>query len=234
MQSDFHPQPPPSESNVPNPAGRTVLVIELSTSSGKIAVVNGGAVLFSRTFHSERSHNAQLFGPLGDALAEAGDALDLIVVGTGPGSYTGVRIAIAAAQGVSLSRAVPVIGISSTLVPEGAAGCDEFCFVGDARRNSFYAARIRAGAFVEPVHVLSHDEFRGWLDAKRSLPAFTFEKTVADACGARLATPCAESLARHARHLTPAEVKRLSSLPLEPFYVREAFITTPKRPWLQV
>ena len=86
---------------------RTLLALDLSTAHGSIAVVRGGSdVLFQSSFQSERSHNAQVFAPLRDALAAAGDGLTGIVIGNGPGSYTGVRIAIAAAQGVALSRNV--------------------------------------------------------------------------------------------------------------------------------
>lgn len=215
-------------------AGGAVLAIEISTAQGKLAVVRGGELVFSTQFASHRSHNAQLFAPLGDALAAAGDDLAGIVVGTGPGSYTGVRIAIAAAQGVGLSRGVPVIGLSSALVPENAGKGDAFGFVGDARRNSFYAARIENGTFAEPVHVLLPDEFRAWLEANRDVPVVTYEKPVADVGFARLSAPSAELLARHAQRLTRADIDQLTALPLEPFYVRDAFITTPKRPWLQV
>ena len=83
---------------------RTILALDLSTPRGDLAVLRGDDVVFTSAFVSERSHNAQVFAPLREALAVAGSDLDLIVIGTGPGSYTGVRIAIAAAQGVALSR----------------------------------------------------------------------------------------------------------------------------------
>ena len=76
----------------------TLLALDLSTAHGSIAVVRGDDVLFQSSFQSERSHNAQVFAPLREALAAAGEGLTGIVIGNGPGSYTGVRIAIAAAQ----------------------------------------------------------------------------------------------------------------------------------------
>ena len=95
----------------------TLLALDLSTAHGSIAVVRGDDVLFRSTFQSERSHNAQVFAPLREALAAAGDQLTGIVIGNGPGSYTGVRIAIAAAQGIALSRNVWSVGCPSLAGP---------------------------------------------------------------------------------------------------------------------
>ena len=111
----------------------TLLAIELSTPHGSVAVVADGEVVFECSFESKRSHNAQLFEPLAEALKVAGSALGGVVVGTGPGSYTGVRIGIAAAQGVGLSRSVPVMGMSSLLA---ATDADEFVVIGDHSKHA--------------------------------------------------------------------------------------------------
>ena len=76
-----------------------VLAIETSTPLGSIAVVEqSGNVLFSESFESNRSHNSMLFAPLQRALGTFSE-IDAVIVGTGPGSYTGVRIGISAALG---------------------------------------------------------------------------------------------------------------------------------------
>lgn len=212
----------------------TILVIEISTADGQIAVLRGDDVIFSTRFASQRSHNAQMFAPLRDALAAAGDALDLIVVGTGPGSYTGVRIAIAAAHGISISRGAPVIGLSSALAPQGMDQAEAFCFAGDARRDSYYVAKISGGEFLEPIQLLSPAEFQSWIEANRALPIVTYEKAVASMEGVRLTSPAAESLARLAQSLAGERIAQLTAAPIEPIYIRDAFITTPKRAWLQV
>lgn len=212
----------------------TILVIEISTADGQIAVLRGDDMIFSTRFASQRSHNAQMFAPLRDALAAAGDVLDLIVVGTGPGSYTGVRIAIAAAHGISLSRGAPVIGLASALAPNGLGEAEAFCFVGDARRDSYYVAKIGGADFIEPIQLLPPAEFQSWIEANRALPIVTYEKAVASVEGVQLTSPSAESLARLAQRLNDDQIAKLTSAPIEPIYVRDAFITTPKRAWLQV
>jgi len=212
----------------------TVLAIEISTPDGQVAVMRGDDVLFSTAFASQRSHNAQLFAPLRDALAAAGDALDIIVVGTGPGSYTGVRIAIAAAQGISLSRHSPVVGLPSILVPDAANAAGSFCVVGDARRDSYYTARIEKGKLRDGIQLLPYAGLSGWLAQHATLPIYTFEPRVAEMDGIHLTSPSAIRLARMAAQLTAADIARQTAAPIEPVYLRDAFITTPKRPWLQV
>ena len=86
----------------------TILAIETSTNVGSIAVLRDGDCVFSKTFTSERSHNSQIFAPLGEALEITTPGL--IAVGTGPGSYTGARIGIAVGIGIFLSINAKLIG----------------------------------------------------------------------------------------------------------------------------
>ena len=175
-----------------------------------------------------------MFVPLSEALAAGGDSLDFIVVGTGPGSYTGVRIAIAAAQGVGLSRGVPVIGLPSIVAAADAASCQSFCVVGDARRDSYFGARVVNGELVGDIQLIPYAEMSAWLEACGDTPMFTFESRVAENPRIRQTVPSALMLAKLASRVSSDEIARRAALPLEPVYLREAFITTPKRPWLQV
>lgn len=211
---------------------RTVLSIELSTPRGQVAVVRGAETVFSAEFTSERSHNSHVFPRLAEALEAAGDALDLIVVGTGPGSYTGVRIAIAAAQGVGLSRGVVVIGHPSITMPDGSdeAEATKFLVIGDARRGSFFAVSVKNSVLTDEVRLFDEAGFREHVARYREI--LSFDKSVPlDLPDVRLCVPSAMKLARHAASLSKDEIARLSSAALEPLYIREAFITHAKRPF---
>ena len=81
---------------------KSILSIDTSTSEGKVALLVDNSVLYENSFTSERSHNSQIFNPLEAALNLCERKPSLIVVGTGPGSYTGVRIGIAASLGISM------------------------------------------------------------------------------------------------------------------------------------
>ena len=101
---------------------RRVLAIDTSTATGRIAIAAGETVLFASEFTSQRSHNSQIFLPLESALDTCNRELDLIAVGTGPGSYTGVRIGIASGIAIAMALSIPVIGIPSACAAAAAAG----------------------------------------------------------------------------------------------------------------
>ena len=72
---------------------------------------------------------------------------DTIIVGLGPGSYAGTRIAISAAIGLQVSSGARLIGFPSICAMESNA--EEYSVIGDARRKSFFFARIRANNMVQ-------------------------------------------------------------------------------------
>ena len=208
---------------------KTVLAIELSTARGQIALIHGEEVLFEETFTSERSHNSRLYQPLGRALDAAADGLDLIVVGTGPGSYTGVRIGIAAAQGVALARSVPVIGWPSVGAP-GEIEENSFYVAGDARRGGFYVFYFGGDSCPRAPLLLSEAEFRQWHGDHGADRIISFDPIAPLGLpGITLCHPSALKLARIASAMSEPERASLASRPLEPLYVREAFITKAKR-----
>ena len=94
------------------------LVIETSGADCSIALIQGGEIIAERHERVGRRHAERLI-PWIAGLPEGGRAEE-IIVGCGPGSFTGVRIGIAAARGLGLGWNVPVHGVSSlTLVAAG-------------------------------------------------------------------------------------------------------------------
>jgi tRNA threonylcarbamoyl adenosine modification protein YeaZ len=124
------------------------LFLETSTPRASLVLMRGSEVVFEESFHGDRSHNALLFAPLERALACLGEGVKLaeVVVGTGPGSYSGTRVGIAAGQGVALVHGCPAVGLSSLLAV--AAAVPGALAVGDARRGSGW--RMRIGGAREP------------------------------------------------------------------------------------
>lgn len=212
------------------PATRTVLAIDLSTPRGVIAVVRGDEILFESSFQSERSHNAQVFAPLAEALAviPAGEKAAL-VVGTGPGSYTGVRISIAAAQGVALSRGWHVLGWPSIATAEAV----DYQVIGDARRGQFYHATIQAGHMTLAPQIITADEASTLVTAGGTWLTFDAKPPLGLAA-VTLAQPEATVLGRFISRLSEDEVQTCAARPLEPFYLQEAFITVARKAGKQV
>ena len=92
----------------------TVLAFDSAGGACSAALLRDGALVARRWEEMDRGHGEVLMPMIEAVTADCGyAALDLICVGTGPGGYTGLRIAIAAARGLALALDVPVIGIGS-------------------------------------------------------------------------------------------------------------------------
>jgi len=204
---------------------RIVLALDLSTSQGVLAVVRGDEVLLETSFQSERSHNAQVFAPLAEALAAipSGEKA-VLVIGTGPGSYTGVRISIAAAQGVALARGWPVVGWPSI----ASAPAASYSVLGDARRGQFYHAVVQNGRMTQAPRLMSADEAAKLVEDGSTWLTFD-AKSPLGLPAVSLATPNSVTLARLVAALPEGEVENLAAQPLEPFYLQEAFITVARK-----
>jgi tRNA threonylcarbamoyladenosine biosynthesis protein TsaB len=119
------------------------LILETSTPTGSLVLAGGDRCLAKRDFASDRSHNAMLFGPLAELMAlRDGRPLDLVLVGSGPGSYSGTRVGIAAAQGVAIACGCGAVAVPSILAVPCVAGGGSCLAIGDARRGSYWTARI--------------------------------------------------------------------------------------------
>lgn len=90
------------------------LVIETATAACSVALLDGDRILAARHELVGRGHAERLVPMIGEVLAEAGqNRADLIQVDCGPGSFTGIRVGIAAARGLALAWGVPVSGFSA-------------------------------------------------------------------------------------------------------------------------
>lgn len=117
----------------------TLLAIDCSAATGSVALVGEDGVLHEHTFETPRGRGTALFPALERLLQEARP--DALVVGTGPGSYNGLRAALAVAWGISRSLGVPCHGVPSVLGYEGR----DYCVVGDARAGQLFVARVAGG-----------------------------------------------------------------------------------------
>jgi tRNA threonylcarbamoyladenosine biosynthesis protein TsaB len=198
-----------------------ILALELSTARGSLAWLDKDVTNLTQEWPNDRKNSTIFFENLAAVIEKFG-APDTIIVGLGPGSYAGTRIAISAAIGLQVSSGAQLIGFPSIAAME----CDahEYCVIGDARRKSFFFARIRVNDLVEGPTLFSESALKSKLDAiEIEMPVFTsdslpqFERAV-------VRFPSALVLARLAR----GPQRSFSLPPLEPIYLREPHVTMPK------
>jgi tRNA threonylcarbamoyladenosine biosynthesis protein TsaB len=91
-----------------------LLALDTSTQKIGLALYDGIQVLHEAVWPSPNHHTVELAPAIDTALRGAGltvDDLKVICIATGPGSFTGLRIGLAAAKGLALARNLPLIGI---------------------------------------------------------------------------------------------------------------------------
>jgi tRNA threonylcarbamoyl adenosine modification protein YeaZ len=177
---------------------------------------------FVREWPNDRKNSGPFFEHLAEVQKGFGKA-DRIIVGLGPGSYAGTRIAISAAIGLQADSQARLIGFPSIC----AIDCDanEYCVIGDARRQAFFFARIRNHGLIEGPDLMTEAELREKLDKfERRMAIFATER-LSQFERAKVCYPSSKLLARLAGDL----VRDFSQPPLEPMYLREPHITIPRK-----
>ena len=198
----------------------TVLAIDTSTTRGSVALLGGGRMLLDEHFIADRNHGSELV-PLLQRARELAGKLDIIAIGLGPGSYAGVRIAIATGMGLGMALGGRLVGIPSVAALDTDARA--WLAVGDARRETFYFTRVENGLCVEGPLLVDEPGLRSRIAEWNAWPILVPEP-LALLPGATLARPCASALARLA-----AEGRSIvAEGENEPLYLREPHITPPK------
>jgi tRNA threonylcarbamoyladenosine biosynthesis protein TsaB len=125
-----------------------ILSIETSTNCGSVGLVGPGVCLGEISLTSRTTHSKRLLASIDFLFKETGVILNdiaAIAVGLGPGSFTGLRIALSTAKGLSMASTKPLIGVptleglASQLPQTGFA----ICPIIDARKKELYQALYR-------------------------------------------------------------------------------------------
>ena len=135
-----------------------ILVIDTATAACSVALVDGDALVDERHERVGRGHAERLV-PMVEALL-AGRRPDSILVDCGPGSFTGIRVGLAAAHGLAIGWGVPVAGYSSMAAVAAAA---------PERGSGEISVALEGGHGQLFVQTFGEDVMRP-LDMLRSLP----------------------------------------------------------------
>jgi tRNA threonylcarbamoyladenosine biosynthesis protein TsaB len=197
-----------------------LLGFDLSTRRGTIALVNGDKILCARDWPNDRRNSAPFFSVIDEIIREYG-APEAIVVGLGPGSYTGTRIAISAAIGLQATTGATLTGLSSL---SGISEENEYIVIGDAKRASFFFVPIRGGFFATEPDLLSQNEMSERISSITAIPIYTSDE-LPQFTSVQLRFPSARLLCLRSQRFA----QNLARAPLAPIYLREPHITTPRR-----
>ena len=141
----------------------TVLAFDSAGGACSAALLRDGALVARRWEEMDRGHGEVLMPMIETVTADCGyAALDLICVGTGPGGYTGLRIAIAAARGLALATGLPVLGVDNLQLHQQQVcrahpgrGC---AVILETRRADFYLQTFAAdGTSLDAPSVVTAD-----------------------------------------------------------------------------
>ena len=205
-----------------------ILAFECSSSHASLALHAPCPV--ERFWTAERNHDAFLFPALQDCLRSLGEEgeLPLILVGSGPGSYGGVRVALAAAAGIALVRHSRVVSIPSWEPLAASTGCR---VLSDARRGGWAlycpSGSIEVFDSSDPIRrLIEHGA-----DIRSGEPASVLARAGIVLQHTAL-VPTARQLIDFWLSLPSERQEELAAKPAEPLYVRPPHITEAKRkPW---
>jgi tRNA threonylcarbamoyladenosine biosynthesis protein TsaB len=121
-----------------------ILAIETSTEKGSLALLDGSTAVAHAVLPTHERHSAGIIPILDSLLGRAGwtlSELAAVGAGLGPGSFTGIRVGLAVARGLSFSLGIPLKGVGSfEALAWGAGGEGRIAVLADARRGRIYCA----------------------------------------------------------------------------------------------
>ncbi len=208
------------------------LALETSGPVGSVALRRGGQLLGERVLDTREQHSSLLL-PTADALLQEHDFaprdVELWAAGLGPGSYTGIRVGIAAAKGFALATGRPLVGAGSVEALALEHGHDgAVAVIVDARRGEFYFSLTVAGQTIVPLQIVALDVLPGLVTQPAPFigPEIKrYEARIAARLGARAAFPPANAHPRAAFVAELAEKKFVAQgrgdEKIEPIYLRQ-------------
>jgi tRNA threonylcarbamoyladenosine biosynthesis protein TsaB len=146
-----------------------LLLLETSGRVGLVAVAEGAQLRAHRRLDETRRHARDLAPAVADLLREQGwKACDLaaVIVGRGPGSYTGLRVGLMSAKTLAYATGCALIGIDTfaAIARQAPAECTRVDVIADAQKDLVYVQSfVRAGESWKPDSELAIRSFTQWL-----------------------------------------------------------------------
>ena len=153
------------------------LALETSTRLGSIALGDGDRLISECALAVRATHSETVLDEVARMLDRARvdpGGIERVVIGAGPGSFTGVRIAAALAKGWCHAREVPLYAYSSLRAVAASAGRERVCALFDARRGEVYGAAYAGGGLEGPRFGPAASGIDAWLDGLDDVGGWAF------------------------------------------------------------
>ena len=220
-----------------------ILAIETATPCGSVAISQGGVadgtLVAEISARPDLTHSRRLLMQVESVLWQAGMGwkdLDGIAVSLGPGSFTGLRIGMAAARGISMAAELPLLGVPTLdgiALANGQGKDGWLCVALDARKRQVFTAMYRLGCQEMPVRdgdifAAQPQEFVNSIDHPVTFVgdgALLYRDIFAAVPGSRILAPCfAQPRAFFIALLAAESLQRgeLLSHTAPPFYARRS------------
>ncbi|HFR3691424.1 TPA: tRNA (adenosine(37)-N6)-threonylcarbamoyltransferase complex dimerization subunit type 1 TsaB [Streptococcus suis] len=149
-----------------------ILALDSSNQALSVALVEDGRLLAETLLAIKKNHSISLMPTVDFLVAQVGwtpKDLERIVVAQGPGSYTGLRVAVATAKTLAYTLQIDLVGVSSlqSLVPASLSG--RVVPLIDARRNSVYAGVYENGRATQADQYWVFEELLASLSGQENL-----------------------------------------------------------------
>jgi len=216
-----------------------LLALDCSAGACSVAVRDDAGVLASAGSAMNRGHAEALMPMVQQVMSEAGlgwDRLDAVAATVGPGSFTGVRIGLAAARGIALAASLPTVPVTTLEAVAEAAGTGPgpLLVVLDSKRSDFYGQWFGPGgdaldapraATLEALLAAGPADSGGWRVAGDAAPGFLEAAGAADPDLRVVADSGPDAVA-----VAAVALRRLASggaAALTPLYLRAPDVTPP-------
>lgn len=152
-----------------------ILALELSTKFGSIALLEDGLIKKEINWIEQFNDRRQPFEAL-DEFKTDWSSIDVYVVGRGPGSFSGLRVAFSVANALALPNQNKVIAHNSAETIASKFESSDVLVVGDARRKQLWIGKFKKSKLIEEFKLIEYHELESFIDEKTIVVSSDYDR----------------------------------------------------------
>ena len=152
-----------------------ILALELSTKFGSIALLEDGLIKKEINWIEQFNDRRQPFEAL-DKFKTDWNSIDVYVVGRGPGSFSGLRVAFSVVNALALPNQNKVIAHNSAETIASKFESSDVLVVGDARRKQLWIGKFKKSKLIEEFKLIEYHELESFIDEKTIVVSSDYDR----------------------------------------------------------